>query len=85
MNATDNAELRADTIALLRATIRADMDAVHAIASGSERNAELFRSLVSFVLFLGESCCGDLEAFDILLANVQKVCIAGLAESESPR
>lgn len=85
MNATHDAELRADTVALLRAYVRDDLAAVHAIAAGSERNAELFRSLVSFVLFLGESVCGDLEAFDILLANVQKVCIAGLAESESPR
>jgi len=85
MNATDNAELRADTIALLRAYVRDDLAAVHAIASGSERNAEMFRSLVSFVLFLGESVCGDRQAFDELLANVQKVCIAGLTESEPRR
>lgn len=85
MNTTHDAELRADTIAMLRAYLRGDTAAVHAIASGSQRNAELFMSLVSFVLFLGESVCGDAEAFDILLANVQKVCVAELADTESQR
>lgn len=82
MNDTQSAELRADTIALLRATIRDDMDAVHAIASGSERNAELFRSLVSFALFLGESVCGDRQAFDEFLARVQTLVVANLTCGE---
>lgn len=79
MTRTENAELRADTCALLRAYLADDLAAVHAIAHDADRNAELFRSLVDLIVMLGELFLGDREALDGFLGDVHRMCVAQLA------
>lgn len=70
MNATERAELRADSLALMRAWLADDFAAVNALTADADENAKLFFALLAFICRFGTTATGSAEAFDAVLADL---------------